>query len=109
VFLDGLRSTIDDVLGLLEAEARDLADDLDDLDLFLANSFEDNVKLGLDFGNSGWGSGATATGAAAETPNFSSIILTRSARSRTVMLSIAERISSFVMSFLLLNDVMLAV
>ncbi len=53
MLLDGLRSAIDDVLGLLQAEAGDLADNLDDLDLFLANGLEDNVKLSLGFGNSG--------------------------------------------------------
>src|SRR5581483_11629155 len=38
---------------------------------------------------------ATATGAAADTPNFSSIIFTRSVTSMRLMLPIASRISSF--------------
>ena len=35
-FLDDLGRAVDQVLGLLEAEARDLADDLDDVDLLVA-------------------------------------------------------------------------
>src|SRR6478672_5224198 len=42
---DRLRGGLDEVLGLLEAQARDeLADDLDDLDLLLARGLEDDVE-----------------------------------------------------------------
>ena len=37
-FLDGLRRAVDQVLRLLEAEAGELAHDLDDLDLLVAGS-----------------------------------------------------------------------
>ena len=47
---DGARSTIDQVLGLFETQARDLSDHLDHLDLLVANTFEDDVELDLLFG-----------------------------------------------------------
>src|SRR4051794_8958898 len=57
-FLDGARGGIDEVLGLLEAQAGHGADDLDDLDLLTAGLGEDDVerRLLLD--------GRTAVGAA---------------------------------------------
>ena len=45
--LDRLRGRVDEVLGLLEAEAGDRADDLDDLDLLAARAGEDDVEGGL--------------------------------------------------------------
>src|SRR6185437_6387791 len=55
LFDDGLGRAIDEVLGFLQAEARELADGLDDLDLLGASLFEDNVELVLllDLGSSG--------------------------------------------------------
>src|ERR687887_798833 len=48
---DRLRSALDEVLRLLEAEAGDeLADDLDDLDLLVAGCLEDDVELVLLLG-----------------------------------------------------------
>src|SRR5690606_40937147 len=46
-FLDRLRRALDEVLGLLEAEARDRADLLDHLDLLVAGAEEDDVELRL--------------------------------------------------------------
>src|SRR3954454_313991 len=44
---DGLRCAVDQVLGLLEAQAGELAHDLDDLDLLVAGRLEDDVELVL--------------------------------------------------------------
>src|SRR5690349_10011479 len=44
VLEDGLRGAVDEVLGLLEAEARERADLLDDLDLLVARGGEDDVE-----------------------------------------------------------------
>ena len=44
VLENGLGSAVHEVLGLLEAEARERADLLDDLDLLLAGSGEDDVE-----------------------------------------------------------------
>src|SRR5439155_21967608 len=46
-FLDGLRRRVDEILGLLEAEAGQLADDLDDRDLVGADLGQDGRELGL--------------------------------------------------------------
>jgi large subunit ribosomal protein L7/L12 len=46
-FLDRLRRGIDEILGLLEPQARQLAHGLDDLDLVGADIGEDDVKLRL--------------------------------------------------------------
>src|SRR5439155_433005 len=45
--LDRLRRRVDEVIGLLEAEARDSTDDLDHLDLLGARAGEDDVEGGL--------------------------------------------------------------
>src|ERR1700754_549389 len=51
-----LGSAVDQILGLLEAQARDdLADDLDDADLLLAGGLEDDVELRLLLGGLGRG------------------------------------------------------
>src|SRR5207302_9022599 len=47
LLLDRLRRAVDQILGLLEAETRQLAHDLDDLDLLVAGAGEDHVELGL--------------------------------------------------------------
>src|SRR5262245_55948631 len=44
---DRLRGTVDQVLGLLEAQGGELAHDLDDLDLLVAGTGEDDVELVL--------------------------------------------------------------
>ena len=49
LLLDDLRCALDEVLGLLEAEAGQLTDNLDDLDLVRANLSQLNVELGLLF------------------------------------------------------------
>src|SRR4029077_1652695 len=61
VFLHRLRRAFDDVLGFLEAEARDFADDLDDVDLLgrIRNAFEDDAEFSRRFGGHG---GGRATG-----------------------------------------------
>src|SRR5579864_8823946 len=56
-FLDGARRLVHRVLGLLEAEAGDLPDDLDDLDLLGAALLEDDGPLGLLFDRGGRGAG----------------------------------------------------
>jgi hypothetical protein len=43
-FLDGLGGAVDQFLGFLEAEGRDLADRLDDLDLLVAGRFETTLN-----------------------------------------------------------------
>src|SRR5690606_35788303 len=59
--LDGVGRAVDEVLGLLEAEAGDGADLLDDGDLVAAGGGEDDVELGLLLGGGG---GAVAPGRA---------------------------------------------
>ena len=54
-FLDGLRSAVDQILGFFQAQAGDLADNLDDVDLVGADFGENHVKLGLLFRSSGSG------------------------------------------------------
>lgn len=86
---DGLRSTLDEVLGFLQAEAgNDLTDDLDDLDLLVAGRLEDDVELVLLLSSLGGSrclpAAATATGAAAVTSKVSSNAFTNSESSRRV-------------------------
>src|SRR5690606_24010010 len=52
---DGLRRGLDQVLGLLEAQPGELADDLDDLDLLAAVALEDDVELVLLLSRGGLG------------------------------------------------------
>src|SRR3954468_18081730 len=52
-FLHGLRRGVDQVLGLLQAQAGDGADDLDYLDLLAAGSGQDDVERGLLLGRGG--------------------------------------------------------
>ena len=55
-----LGGAVDEILGLLEAQAGDdLADDLDDADLLLAGTLEDDVELRLLLGGLG-GSGCAS-------------------------------------------------
>ena len=61
----GLGGTVDDGLGLAEAERGELADDLDDLDLLLAGGLEHDVerRLLLDlFGGGGTGGSRAGNG-----------------------------------------------
>src|SRR4051812_24189479 len=51
-FLDRLRSRVHEVLGLLQAEPGDGADDLDDLDLLATGLREDDVERRLLLGGS---------------------------------------------------------
>lgn len=55
-FLDSLRSVLDNFLGFLEAETGDLADNLDDGDLVVAEALEDDVELGLLLSSASLGS-----------------------------------------------------
>ena len=52
-FLDSLGGAFDEFLRFLQAEARDLADDLDDGDLVGADIGEDDVEFGLFFRGGG--------------------------------------------------------
>jgi len=94
--LDGLRGRFDEILCLLEAQTRDRAHFLEDGDLVRASLSEDDVELGLLLGGgrggAGGGAGGDRDGAAAVTPNFSSIALTSSETSSTVMPAIASMI-----------------
>ena len=95
---------LDEVLGLLQAEAREGPHLLDDLDLLLAGRLEDDVELVLlerflgGAATTGGAAAATATGAAAVTPNVSSNSFTNSLSSRRVISLNASR-SSPVLSF----------
>src|SRR6187200_937739 len=60
-FLDGLGRSVDQILGLLEAEAGQLTDDLDDRDLVRADLGQGRGELGLLLG-SGRHLGGSATG-----------------------------------------------
>ena len=87
---DGLRGAVDEVLGLLQTQRGQLTHDLDDLDLLLAGTGEDDVELvllllGLGGGGAARPAAATATGAAAVTSNFSSKAFTNSESSMRVM------------------------
>ena len=102
---DSLGSGLDEVLGLLQAEAREGADLLDDVDLLLAGGLEDDVELVLLGGllarrrrRRPAGAAATATGAAAVTPKVSSNCFTNSLSSRRVI-SLKASSSSSVLSF----------
>src|ERR1700689_1396972 len=57
---DGLGGAVDQVLGLLQAQAGERAHLLDDLDLLVARGLEDDVELVLLLGLFGRGSGAGA-------------------------------------------------
>ena len=48
---DSLRSALDDLLGLLQAQAGDLADNLDYVDLGGASLNQNNVEIGLGLGS----------------------------------------------------------
>jgi hypothetical protein len=61
VFLDRLRCGLDEVLGLLEAQARDGTDFLDDGDLVRAGFLEDDGELGL-FDRGGGGRSSAGSG-----------------------------------------------
>ena len=100
-FFDGLGRAFNERLGFGEAEARELADRLDDLDL-LRRRFRRESRRTRSFRllvpRCAPGAAAIiATGAAAETPYFSSSCLTRSASSRTVSLSICSMSSGTAM------------
>ena len=43
--LDGLRRAVHDLFGLFQTQAGDRANDLDDLDLLVANSGEDDIDV----------------------------------------------------------------
>src|SRR5262249_25593616 len=58
VLEDGLRGRLDELLRLLEPEAREAADLLDDLDLFVPGRGEDDVELVLLLGGAVTGGGA---------------------------------------------------
>src|SRR5471030_2000969 len=60
VFLDVLGRALDEVLGLLEAEARDGTDFLDDAGLVRAGLLEDDGELGLRFRGGSGGSRASS-------------------------------------------------
>src|SRR6476619_5543936 len=61
-FLDGLRRSVDQVLGLLEAELGQLADHLDDRDLVRPDLGEDRAELGLLLGLGSRRAATVATG-----------------------------------------------
>ena len=95
---NGLGGGVDEVLRLLQPEARERADLLDHLDLLVASRGENDVELVLLFGlrlataaPPAVGAAATAAGAAAVTPKRSSNSFRSSESSRTVMFAISSR------------------
>src|SRR5450759_674762 len=58
--LDRLGGAVDEVLGLLEAEAGELANGLDHVDLGVAGAGEDDRELALLFGGGGVATGGTS-------------------------------------------------
>src|SRR5581483_1054561 len=60
LFQDGLRGAVDQVLGLLQPQAGEAPDLLDDLDLLVAGGGEDDVELVLLLGGLGRRGAATA-------------------------------------------------
>ena len=92
---------VDEVFGLLQAQAGEGPELLDDLDLLVAVVGEEHVELVLLLGGvgaspaAGAGPAATATGAAAVTPNSSSKALRNSLSSRTVMFLKTSRSSGW--------------
>jgi hypothetical protein len=104
-FLNYGRSFIDLGLGFLQAQTSQSADNLDDADLIGASFLQDYVEFSLLFfdGLSGGNrsGGKAATGAAAETPNFSSSSLMKTDSSNTVMLAINSTTCSLVISAIL--------
>src|SRR5262245_15210017 len=62
VLEDGLRSRLDELLRLLEPEAREAADLLDDLDLLVPGRGEDDVELVLLLGGAVTGGGPRGGG-----------------------------------------------
>ena len=103
--LHGLRRAVDQVLRFLQAQAGDLAHDLDDLDLLRAGFLERDRELGLLFGRRSRAprrrqpAAAPPTGAAAiVTLNLLLNASISSASSKTDMLPIASRISSLLRS-----------
>ena len=91
--LDRLRRRLDQVLGLLQAQAGDRADLLDDVDLLGAERRSGSRRTRSaprpprpQPQHAPPPAAATATGAAAETPHFSSSIFDSCAASRTVRL-----------------------
>ena len=106
-FLDGLGRRVDEVLGLLEAEAGELADDLDDRDLVRADLGQGRGELGLLLGGGGGLGGGAATGGRGggdrDRGGGGDAVallerLMNSDSSRTVILSMASRSSSWVMA-----------
>jgi hypothetical protein len=95
-----LRRAFDQFFGLFQTKPGNSANLFDDLDLLTAGLSQDDIEFGL-FLNRGVGfttgaAAATATGAAAETPNFSSNSLIREESSRTDILAINSMTSSLV-------------
>ncbi len=71
---DGLGSALDDLLGLLQAEGGELTDDLDDLDLVVAEALEHDVKFGLLLGLLGSGNGAGDDGSGSGSGNAEGLL-----------------------------------
>jgi len=59
-FLDGLRRSLHEILGLLQAETRDGSDFFDHVDLLLADGREDYIELGFFYRRFGGGRGGAA-------------------------------------------------
>ena len=92
VFLQGLGSAVDQVLGFLQAKSGDFAYSLDGVDLVRAGILQDDGELGLLFrcrgSRAAAAAGAAATAAAAETPRRSSSFFTNSDASSRLRLTI---------------------
>ena len=91
-FLDRLGRALDEVLGFLQTQAGDLADDLDDLDLVAADFGQRDVELGLLLDRRCRAAAAAAAtrhrhgiAAAADTPSSDSSAFTSCDSSSTLM------------------------
>ena len=71
-FLDGLGGGFHEVLGFLQAQAGQLADNLDDLDLLGASVLQDGVELGLFFFSGSSASSVSRTCSASDGANSAS-------------------------------------
>jgi hypothetical protein len=93
-FLHGATG-LGEVLGFLQAQAGDGANGLDDFDLLVAGRLQDDGELGLLFDRQRRRPGRRGmTGAAAETPNFSSMAFTSSITSISDLAAMASTICS---------------
>lgn len=76
-FLNGLRSVVDELFGLFEAEASEILDSLHDAKFLglIGHTLEDNVEGGLLFGSSGATSGGSSGNSNSGCSGFDAVFL----------------------------------